>query len=114
MYSARYDVHQGSCSGVLCARILAHHHEASKEAQSRIAAVLGGAGTAKSAARLVTELVATLPGVAREHADAGVDVATLKEFCETRPLDRFNKLSPTPFANADELHVMLTRPLEQL
>lgn len=114
MYAAKYDVHQGSCSGVLCARILAHHADASKEAQDRIATVLGGEGTVKSAGHLVTALVVTLPGVAREHADAGVDVATLQEFCDSRALDRFNKLSPKPFADAGELHAMLTRPLDQL
>lgn len=114
MFSAQYNVHQGSCSGVLCARIMSHHYEMSKEAQDKIAIVLGGEGTDKSAARLVTEIVATLPGVARDHADAGVDVGTLKDFADTRPLERFNKLSPKPFKDADEIYAMITRPLAEM
>lgn len=117
MYSAKYGVHQGSCSGVLCGRIMSHHVEGSAAAQKRIAAVLTAGSsddTEKSAAQLVTELVKTLPGVARDHADAGVDVATLREFAESRPLERFNTLSPTPFTSADDVYSMLTRPVDQL
>jgi hypothetical protein len=37
-YSARYAVHQGSCSGVLSARILHHHRSASAAAQAMVRA----------------------------------------------------------------------------
>ena len=116
MYSARYNVHQGSCSGVLCARIMDYHCEESKEQQDLIAAVLNenGDGSRKSAARLVTDLVATLPALSRDHSDAGVDVETLREFAETRPLERFNKLSPKPFKDSDDVYEMLTHPLDQI
>jgi len=37
-YSARFDVHQGSCSGVLCARIMAHHQRDTAPLQARASA----------------------------------------------------------------------------
>jgi len=121
MYSAKYGVHQGSCSGILCGRILAHHYEGSKEHQDRIAAVLAESSgkdndevSKKSAAYLVKELVSMLPGVAQDHSDAGVDVETLRDFVDKLPIERFNKLSPTPFKDLDDVYNMLTRPLDQL
>jgi alcohol dehydrogenase class IV len=115
-YSARYGVHQGACSGVLCARILDFHHEASAEHQARIAAVLsdGDATNRLSAARLVANLIGTLPGVAKEHAETGMDVNTLTEFAEAIPLARLNTLCPKPFASIRDVHAMLTRPLDEL
>ena len=117
MYSARFGVHQGSCSGILCGRVLAYHADGSREGQERIASVLSGAsdgGNKKSAARLVAELVATLPGVSRDHAEVGVGVDELTEFAESRPLDRLNKLSPVPFADSADVLTMLGRSLEEL
>ena len=32
-YSARFDVHQGSCSGILCGRIMDYHYDKSNEYQ---------------------------------------------------------------------------------
>lgn len=42
-YSARFGVHQGSCSGILCARILYYHYSESKSYQDHISATLGDA-----------------------------------------------------------------------
>lgn len=126
MYSAAYNVHQGGCSGILCARILHHHAKGSKKAQERIANVLLGddsddknydnreLSSEPSAARLITKLVATLPGVPRDHKDAGVDPEKLQEFADSRPLDRFNKLSPIPFQDASEVLSMLILPLDEM
>lgn len=144
LYSAKFGVHQGACSGILCARLLRHHELGSGAAQQRIANVLladdkvtngnasneveegeallprnapsssvsaaAAADGATTAATLVAALVATLPGVAREHGDVGVEAAALKEFAASAPLERLNALSPTPFADADELYAALTRP----
>lgn len=118
LYSARYSVHQGACSGVLCARLLAYHRDASAGAQARIADVLAGgegADAHASAARLVADLVARLPGVAGEHADTGVvDVASLRDFAAGLPLQRLNALSLRPFATAADLYAMMTLPLDEI
>jgi hypothetical protein len=68
LYSARFDVHQGVCSGFLCVSLLAHRAGASAEHQKAIAQAAATAATAgakatatEAAARLVTNL-ASLPG----------------------------------------------------
>ena len=116
-YSARFSVHQGSCSGILCARLLAYHAPHSGQQQRRIAAALGGEESGRSAAQLISDLVAQLPGVAKDHHDANVDPEALGPFAEWL-YDRFaaklNELSPTPFGSAADLLGMLTRPLVDL
>lgn len=86
-YSARFNVHQGSCSGILSARILNYHREKSMLKQISISQVLdivvGDREYAlPPAPKLVSDLVATLPGVAKDHADANVDEEMLREFAE--------------------------------
>jgi len=114
-YSARFNVHQGSCSGILCARILHYHKEASSVNQERISEALGEAGG--DAPRLVRNLVATLPGVTKEHADEGVTPDMLRDFADymfDKHGARLNQLSPTPFESAKDILDMLTLPLESL
>ncbi|KAL7524855.1 hypothetical protein ACHAWF_001111 [Thalassiosira exigua] len=114
-YSARFDVHQGSCSGILCARILDYHRAESGEHQRRISEALGDAEA--PAPRLVRELVASLPTVKGEHAEVGVTDEMLKEMTEwmaTNHLQRYNNLSPRKFGNAGEIYEMMTKPLADL
>ena len=42
-YSARFDVHQGSCSGVLCARIMAHHQRDTAPLQACVSSCIADA-----------------------------------------------------------------------
>lgn len=144
-YSARFHVHQGSCSGILCARILEYHREESGEFQSEIVRVLSldddgddkegdvesstssstssSSSTSKekkkklrSAPQLVSDLVATLPGVAKDHKDANVDEAMLRDFAEymyNQHGERMNSLSPKPFCSIDDFWNMLTLPLDE-
>lgn len=114
-YSARFHVHQGSCSGILCARILHHHREASFADQGRISKSMGMEDV--PAPRLVSDLVATLPGVAKEHADANVTPDMLLEFSNfmyDNHCARLNQLSPKPFESAQDILDMLALPLEEL
>ena len=55
-YSAKFNVHQGSCSGVLCARIMDYHYINSREYQQRISAALGTEN--KPAPQIVRDLIA--------------------------------------------------------
>jgi maleylacetate reductase len=114
-YSAKFDVHQGSCSGILCARIMAYHATVSAPLQAKLAATLGRPEV--SAPRAVTDLVAHLPGVANDHSDANVEATQLAEFAGEVFAsfgETLNKLSPRPFASAEDLLAMMTRPLAAL
>lgn len=118
-YSARFNVHQGSCSGILSARILNYHREKSLLKQISIAQVLdlvvGDRQYAlPPAPKLVSDLVATLPGVAKDHADANVDEQMLREFAEymyNQHGEKLNRLSPKPFCSAEDFLGMLTLPI---
>ena len=110
-YSARFNVHQGSCSGILCARILNYHRDASLEHQKRISDALGDSEV--PAPRLVSDLGASLPGVSKEHAEEDVTPHMLREFADyeyNHHIDRLNQLSPKPFGSAEEIFDMLTFP----
>ena len=121
-YSARFHVHQGSCSGILSARILHYHRAESLLYQLSIARVLDDVGSdidrkqpLPPAAQLVSDLVATLPGVAKDHADANVNVdeEMLRDFAEymyNQHGEKLNRLCPKPFCNAEEFLEMLTLP----
>jgi len=114
-YSAKYDVHQGSCSGIMCARIMEYHRPVSGELQKRISAALGDEGT--PAPRLVRNLVATLPAVSTEHEQAKVTDEMVKEFTQwmfDSSLKRYNTLSPKEFTTVDDIYGMLTKPLADL
>ena len=114
-YSARFDVHQGSCSGIMCARLMHYHKVESAEYQSRISAALGDADI--PASRLVRDLAAILPGVSVNHSDAGVTDEMLKEFSQwefENNLARINQLSPKKLESADDIYAMLSEPLENL
>ncbi|KAL7530826.1 hypothetical protein ACHAXR_005727 [Thalassiosira sp. AJA248-18] len=114
-YSARYDVHQGSCSGILCARIMDYHYDSSKEYQRRISAALGDENT--RAPRLVQDLVATLPTVSSEHLQVKVTDEMVKEITQwmfENNLARYNALSPKAFTSAEDIYGMMTKPLDQL
>ena len=134
-YSARFGVHQGGCSGMLCARILDYHYENSVDRQMLISAALSGGGigggrddgvaaattttaaAATPAPRLVRDLVATLPGVYSEHAQAGVTESMLREFAHwmfENHIGRLDALCPRSFRNADDIYGMLTKPLSDL
>jgi len=143
LYSTAFGVHQGACSGILCARLLAHHAAASAPQQQRIAQVLcnsslslpnsttsttATAATSErdkrglldnkqpsSAASLVAALAAHLPGVECEHFSSGaVNPESLAQFAANAPLKRFNSLSPVPFESSDEFLKVITRPLGTL
>lgn len=114
-YSARFNVHQGSCSGILCARIMAHHREVTGPLLAKIAAALGSPDA--SGPRAVTDLVAQLPGVAKDHAEAAVEEHKLDDFAcwlFKKHAERLNKLSPKPFAAAEDVLAMLAKPLSSL
>ena len=55
--------------------------------------------------------------MAKDHADAGVDTESLRDFAQwlfdVHGL-RINSLSPRPYQSADEVHMMLTQPLAKL
>jgi len=114
-YSAKFDVHQGSCSGILCARIMAYHYSESKELQQRISVALGDEST--PAPRLVRDLAARLPGVSHEHSTVGVSGDTLTDFMQWMfegSLARYNTLSPKDFESVEDIRDMMTKPLEDL
>eukprot|EP00581_Thalassiosira_minuscula_P016686 CAMPEP_0183727022 /NCGR_PEP_ID=MMETSP0737-20130205/24617_1 /TAXON_ID=385413 /ORGANISM="Thalassiosira miniscula, Strain CCMP1093" /LENGTH=398 /DNA_ID=CAMNT_0025958537 /DNA_START=148 /DNA_END=1344 /DNA_ORIENTATION=+ len=114
-YSARFDVHQGSCSGILCARIMDYHSEKSNDLQKRIAAALGDESV--KAPILVRDLVSTLPGVSNAHEQVKVSDDMLKEFTEwmfANHIARYNALSPKEFTSAEDIYGMMTKPLEEL
>jgi alcohol dehydrogenase class IV len=122
-YSARFNVHQGSCSGILSARILHYHREESSVYQKSISKVLldNGDGEEQSdlppASKLLSDLVATLPGVAKDHADAKVDEEMLRVFAEdmyNQHGARLNSLCPKPFGSAEDILGMFTLPIEKL
>jgi len=120
-YSARFNVHQGSCSGILSARILEYHRQKSLLYQITIARALDtgndGDQPLPHAATFVSDLVATLPGVAKDHADANVDEEMLREFAEymyNQHGEKLNRLSPKPFCSAEDFLEMLTRPIATL
>ena len=114
-YSARFDVHQGACSGILCARIMDSHYEESEELQKRISAAMGDAST--PAPRLVRDLARSLPGVSHEHAQVDVTDELLKNFTQwmfDNHLPRYNSLSPKGFSSVDDIRGMMTKPLDEL
>lgn len=114
-YSARFGVHQGSCSGILCARIMDSHYEKSEELQKRISAAMGDAST--PAPRLVRDLAGSLPGVSHEHTQVNVTDDMLGEFTQwmfDNHLPRYNSLSPKGFSRVDDILGMMTKPLDKL
>lgn len=114
-YSARFDVHQGSCSGILCARILAYHADVTQMHQSRISEVLGQPDV--SASSLITGLVSRLPGVAKDHHDVGVtqeQLVGLAVFLYAQHRKTLNRISPKQFEDEGAVLRMLTRPLTDL
>lgn len=114
-YSARFGVHQGSCSGILCARIMDSHYEKSEELQKRISAAMGDAST--PAPRLVRDLAGSLPGVSHEHTQVNVTDDMLGEFTQwmfDNHLPRYNSLSPKGFSRVDDILGMMTKPLDEL
>lgn len=128
-YSARFNVHQGSCSGILSARILHYHREESLVYQKSIARmlVMGNENDDSveeqeqqplpSASQLVSDLVAILPGVAKDHSDAQVDEEMLREFAEymySQHGEKLNRLCPKSFGSVEEFLDMLTLPIASL
>ena len=114
-YSARFDVHQGACSSIMCARMMHYHKKESKEYQQSISAAFGDASI--SAPRFVRDLAAILPGVLKHHCDAGVTDDMLKDFSKwefENHLARINQLSPKEFGTAENIYTMLSEPLENL
>jgi maleylacetate reductase len=114
-YSARFNVHQGACSGILSARILRHHAAATAPQQARLAAALGAPD--EPAPRQLQRLVARLPGLSQEHAEVQVTPAALREFAEwlyATHAPKLNRLSAVPFASAEAVLEMLAWPLASL
>jgi len=114
-YSARFNVHQGACSGILSARILRHHAAATAPQQARLAAALGAPD--EPAPRQLQRLVARLPGLSQEHAEVQVTPAALREFAEwlyATHAPKLNRLSAVPLASAEAVLEMLAWPLASL
>ena len=83
--------------------------------QKLLSETLGSAGI--PAPQLVRDLVSTLPGVAKDHDDAEVDVESLGDFAEwlfDEHGAKLNALSPLPFGSANDVHRMLAHPLAKL
>ena len=90
-------------------------HDLYQHRVARLAQALGEPST--SAPRLVRDLVACLPDVAKDHADAKVDATKLGEFADwlyATHANKLNSLSPVPFTSAAEVLSMLSQPLEDL
>ena len=114
-YSARFNVHQGSCSGILCARIMDYHYEKSMEYQKLISQALGDENT--PAPKLVRDLVSKLPAVSNEHSQVNVSDEMLQELTKwmsENHLDRYNLLCPKEFTCAEDIYGMMTKPLAEL
>ena len=114
-YSARYNVHQGSCSGILCARIMNYHYPKSKENQKLISKALGNENI--PASQLIRDLVSTLPGVKNEHTQMDITNEMLKEFTQwgfDNHTARYNTLCPREFESSDDIYNMITKPLADL
>ena len=114
-YSARYNVHQGSCSGILCARIMNYHYPKSKEYQQLISKALGNENV--PATQLIRDLVSTLPGVKNEHSQMDITNEMLKEFSQwgfDNHIARYNTLCPREFESSDDIYDMITKPLADL
>ena len=114
-YSSKFNVHQGSCSGILSARILHYHYSETKSYQNRISAALGEANT--PAYILVTKLVSQLPGVAKDHEEVGVTPEKLEYFASwmfDNHIARLNMLSPKKFETAKDILDMIAFPLDKM
>lgn len=113
-YSSKFNVHQGSCSAILCARILRHHSDVTADYQAQISEAFGEPGI--SAPLVINSLVAALPGLQKDHDQADVSEAQLRQFAELLygthgARLNLNQLSPKPFGGVDDVFEMLKRPL---
>lgn len=118
-YSAKFDVHQGSCSGILMARIMDYHFEKTMEYQKRISIVLSGGDemTTIPAPRLIRDLIRMLPGVKHEHDQVNVTNEMLRELSTwmfSNHLDRYNVLCPRKFTREKDIYEMMTKSLDDL
>ena len=114
-YSAKFNVHQGSCSGIFCARIMDYHYINSREYQQRISAALGTEN--KPAPQIVRDLIASLPEVKNEHIQVDVTSEMLLEFTQwmfDNHNARYTVLSPRKFESAEDMYNMMTKPLKDL
>lgn len=122
-YSAKFDVHQGSCSGILMTRIMDYHYENTKEYQERISLALSGGDetstttAATPAPRLLRDLIRMLPGVKHEHDQVNVTndmVRELTTWMFDNHLERYNVLCPRKFTCVEDIYGMMTKSLDDL
>ncbi len=122
-YSAKFDVHQGSCSGILMTRIMDYHYENTKEYQERISVALSGGDktstttTTTPAPRLLRDLIRMLPGVKHEHDQVNVTNDMLRELTTwmyDNHLERYNVLCPRKFTCVEDIYGMMTKSLDDL
>jgi alcohol dehydrogenase class IV len=119
LYSAKFNVHQGSCSGILMARIMDYHYEQTKEYQKRVSIALcgGNESTSIPAPILIRDLIRLLPGVKHEHDQVNVTNDMLRELTTwmfANHLDRYNVLCPRKFASVEDIYEMMTKSLDDL
>jgi len=119
-YSAKFDVHQGSCSGILMARIMDYHYEQTMEYQKRISMALSGGDESISntpAPQLLRDLIKMLPGVKHEHDQVNVTNDMLRELATwmfENHLERFNVLCPRKFTCVEDIYGLMTKSLDDL
>ncbi len=116
-YSAKFDVHQGSCSGIIMARIMDYHYEQTKEYQKRVSIALSGGDetTTIPAPLLIRDFIRKLPGVKHEHDQVSVTNDMLREltiWMFTNHLDRYNVLCPRKFESSEDIYKMMTKSLD--
>lgn len=119
-YSAKFDVHQGSCSGILMARIMDYHYEQTMEYQKRISMALSGGDESIAntpAPQLLRDLIKMLPGVKHEHDQVNVTNDMLRELATwmfENHLERFNVLCPRKFTCVEDIYGLMTKSLDDL
>jgi maleylacetate reductase len=118
-YSAKFDVHQGSCSGILMARVMDYHYKETMEYQKRISITLSGGDETVTtpAPQLLRDLIKILPGVKHEHDQVNVTNDMLRELATwmfENHLERFNILCPRKFTCVEDIYGMMTKSLDDL
>jgi len=119
-YSAKFGVHQGSCSGILMARIMDYHYEQTMEYQKRISMALSGGDESIAntpAPQLLRDLIKMLPGVKHEHDQVNVTNDMLRELATwmfENHLERFNVLCPRKFTCVEDIYGLMTKSLDDL
>ena len=112
-FSARYSVHQGSCSALLMWRILHFHKQDTAEAQKLISKALGDPDA--SAAKLVKDLIDSCPDLPRKYEDVeSVKQDDFEEFAKIQQIAMLNRLSPRQFTDFNDVLSILKTTYEEV